>query len=395
MICTTRNSPSNARSKRDAEIDLPLDLGETGALLIHVVNAIPNPVFAKDEQHRFVFFNDAFCAFLGRSRAELLGRSDFDFVPAEEAQVFWDKDAAVLATGQPNENEEALTDAAGVRHWIVTRKSLLTLPGGGRYLVVVITDISERKRAEEDLRAAKIHAEAANRAKDAFLANMSHELRTPLNAVIGFSDIMSREMFGPLGNDNYRSYAADINGCGQHLLAIIDEILDYSKIEAGTLDLRETVFDLRRVLSTCVRLLQQRVTSGGVAVRLALPEALPSLYADEIKLKQVLLNLLSNAIKFTRSGGHVTLAARRGRGEGLEIEVTDTGMGMKVEDIPIALEPFRQLDDGLARAYEGAGLGLSLARALVELHGGTLAIDSAPRTGTRVTIILPKARVRA
>lgn len=224
---------------------------------------------------------------------------------------------------------------------------------------------------------------------------MSHELRTPLNAVIGFSDIMSREMFGPLGNDVYRSYATDIHGCGRHLLAIIDEILDYSRIEAGTLKLRETIVDIPQILSTCARLLQERAASAGVGVRIDLPERLPKLYVDEIKLKQALLNLLSNAIKFTRAGGQVTLAARPGSdGEGMAIGVTDTGVGMKADDIPIALEPFRQVDDSLARAHEGTGLGLFVAKSLVELHGGTLAIDSEVGQGTRVTVILPVERVR-
>jgi len=251
--------------------------------------------------------------------------------------------------------------------------------------------VHERTAALEH---AKEEAETANRGKSEFLANMSHELRTPLNAVIGFSEMMESRAFGEL-NDRYAAYAADINRSGEHLLEVINDILDISRIETGGMEMNEEVFNPASTIAGCVDLIRERAIEGQVMVGLDLPENLPNIEADQRKFKQILTNLLSNAIKFTPSGGRIDVGAEQAANSSFVLRVVDTGIGMRPEDIPIALEPFRQVDGRLARAYEGTGLGLPLVKSLTELHGGELTIASELGKGTTITISLPPARTHA
>ncbi len=267
------------------------------------------------------------------------------------------------------------------------------MPGGG--FVTVYSDLTERKRAEDALREAKEAAEAANKTKSEILANMSHELRTPLNAIIGFSDIIQREAFGPVGERRYLDYARDIHDSGAHLLALINDILDVSKAEAGRIELLEGLVDVTELFDSCVRLILARADEARIAIEALAADRLPKLNADGLRLKQVLLNLLSNAIKFTPAGGRVTLAANMDDDERFVIRVSDTGIGMAPEDIPKALSPFGQLESTRARRYPGTGLGLPLSKALIELHGGELRIESEAGKGTSVIVTLPAARVLA
>ncbi len=254
-------------------------------------------------------------------------------------------------------------------------------------------EIAERKRVEAELLAATKRAEVANRAKSEFLANMSHELRTPLNAIIGFSEVMAGEMLGPLGGPKYLQYANDIDKSGKHLLAIINDILDLTKVEADKYELSEEDMDLSVVTESCLDLVRDWARTEKVQLRVDLPRDLPQLYADERMVKQILINLLSNAIKFTSENGEVSVGARHDNGA-LVIRVSDTGIGMSDNDIATALTPFGQVDSRLSRRHEGTGLGLSLIRSFVGLHGGTLDIDSTPGVGTTIEIRFGRERVR-
>jgi PAS domain S-box-containing protein len=253
-------------------------------------------------------------------------------------------------------------------------------------------EISHRT-IEEELRSTMEEAEVANRTKSEFLANMSHELRTPLNAIIGFSEVMTREVFGPLGGAQYKDYAASIQESGRHLLELINDILDVSKIESGQLTLTEEPLDLGEVIVASQRLVRERAERANVALETDLPDDLPPILADQRRMKQVFLNLLTNAVKFTPPSGRITVTARRTDDGGLMIRVTDTGIGMRPEDIPLVLQPFRQIDSGLSRRHEGTGLGLPLTKALVELHGGSLRLKSAPGHGTEVRLWFPGDRM--
>ena len=255
-------------------------------------------------------------------------------------------------------------------------------------------EVTRRQQTEVDLRTAMDQAEFANRSKSEFLANMSHELRTPLNAIIGFAQVIRDELFGALGSAKYRDYAADINDSGQHLLDLINDILDISKIESGKLELYEDDLDAAGLIRSAVNLVHERAVSGGLTLKIEVPDDLPALYADERKLKQILVNLLSNAVKFTKPGGIVTIGTWCNENSGFMFQVQDTGIGMAQEDVPKALSQFGQVDSALNRQYEGTGLGLPLSKALTELHGGAMDLQSKLGVGTTVTLRLPAARLR-
>jgi two-component system cell cycle sensor histidine kinase PleC len=253
---------------------------------------------------------------------------------------------------------------------------------------VQLADLARKYEAE------KIRAEGANKAKSEFLANMSHELRTPLNAINGFSEIMVGEMFGAMGDKRYKEYAQDILSSGQHLLALINDILDMSKIEAGKMNLRFEPLQLQDVVDDALRLVRNRAEATGLTLETDLPE-LPEVEADYRAIKQVLLNLLSNALKFTPNGGTVRVTAdlRQGAlGEQVRVEVHDTGIGISKADLARLARPFEQIESQHSKTQQGTGLGLALTKSLVEMHEGTLDMSSEPGQGTTVSFVLPVRR---
>lgn len=267
-----------------------------------------------------------------------------------------------------------------------------------RYFGIVTGDALMRCKVDllvahhEDLKQALVRLTEASKAKSNFLALMSHELRTPLNAIIGFSEVIAGEFFGPLGSERYRSYATDIHGAGRHLLALINDILDLSKAEAGKLDLYCEPIELAPIIQDSIKLLSEKAKSSGISILTVFPPNPPLILADILRVKQIIVNLLSNAVKFTERG-HVEVAVEEtGKGE-VVLRVTDTGIGMAADAIPLALEPFRQIDSALTRKVEGTGLGLALVKSLVERHEGRLEIDSTLHRGTTVRVIFPQSRV--
>ena len=258
---------------------------------------------------------------------------------------------------------------------------------------VLSVDITEHKRAEATALAAKDEAEQANRAKSEFLANMSHELRTPLNAINGFSEMIVAETLGPLGNVEYQKYARYIKEAGEHLLDLINDLLDLSKIEAGNIVLAEETISVAALMRSCVAMIRERADAGDVRINVDIDEELlPLLCADEMRIKQIVLNLMSNAVKFTPADGTVTVRAWYHVDRGFVLQVADTGIGIAAHNIPKALARFEQVESTLDRTYEGTGLGLPLTKSLVEQHGGALDLHSQLGVGTVVTVSLPADR---
>jgi PAS domain S-box-containing protein len=353
-----------------------------------------------DPDHRFSYMSDRARTYgidpetrIGLSRLDIAG-------DAAETPEKWRAHLTALERHEPFRDfvyRRVVSDGV-VRDVTVSGKPVFDANGRFRGYRGTARDVTAQLAAERQLRAAKAEAESlrddalsADRAKSEFLATMSHELRTPLNAIIGFSEAMMHEVMGPIGSARYREYACDIHNSGQHLLELINSILDLSKLQARSMSLNEEVIDLGSVAAACVRLVRERASKSQVELRAALPPHLLLVRADELRLKQVLLNLLSNAVKFTPEGGTVAISALQDA-RGTEIVVADTGIGLTEEEIGLALQPFRQIDNSLGRRHQGTGLGLPLSKALVELHGGELRIDSSPGRGTRVTMVLPAER---
>jgi PAS domain S-box-containing protein len=259
--------------------------------------------------------------------------------------------------------------------------------------VGIITDITEQRQLELDMTAARDAAEQANRAKSEFLANMSHELRTPLNAVIGFSEIMCKEMFGALGSTQYREYANHINASGKHLLALINDILDLTKVEAQKLTLNEDLVDLEALLDESLAGLSVLAQNGKVTLERIDGTPTPLVTCDQRAMRQVVYNLLSNAVKFTPEDGTVSAGLSHCADGAVELTICDTGIGIPADHLPRLMQPFEQVRGGFSREKPGTGLGLALTRKLVELHGGAIHIDSVEGEGTTVTVRLPAERV--
>ena len=302
------------------------------------------------------------------------------------ASVLIDRRMAMAKNPTPFDEKEVLRDGRVIS--VLHRRMA---DNGG--ILLTCEDVTMRYNAERALRNAKEEAELANRAKSEFLANISHELRTPLNAIIGFSEIIRDQLFGELGNAQYLDYAKDIHESGSHLLNIINDILDLSKVEAGKFQLQEEELLLHDAIEGTIRIMRERAETAGVALDFETPDKPMFVYADERVLKQILLNLISNAVKFTPHGGEVVVRARLNANRDLEIVVADTGIGMSPDDQRVALKTFGQADTSFSRKYNGTGLGLPLSRRFVEMHGGRLVLESALGEGTSVTVTLPARRV--
>jgi two-component system cell cycle sensor histidine kinase PleC len=251
--------------------------------------------------------------------------------------------------------------------------------------------IIEAKNAA--LKTLLIEADNANKSKSEFLATMSHELRTPLNAIIGFSDVLKKQLYGTLGNERYLEYVADINASGLHLLAIINDILDLAKAEAGKLELREDTFDMIQCVQDCIQMCRGRADEGGVKLTLDAPQWELDAFGDERLLRQLILNLVSNGVKFTPPNGQVRVHLSAGERTGILIEVSDTGIGIPPEHLDRVLRPFEQVERALSRRHGGTGLGLPFAKKIAELHGGSLWLDSEVDKGTHVSVRLPAERL--
>ncbi|HVJ44631.1 MAG TPA: ATP-binding protein [Dongiaceae bacterium] len=254
-------------------------------------------------------------------------------------------------------------------------------------------DITQQMLFLDELRMAKEEAETSSRAKSDFVANMSHEFRTPLNAILGFSQIIMDEVHGPVHPPQYREYGGFVHDAGNHLLGLVNNVLDLAKIEAGHMELRREGIDVAQLIAECCKLVDPLVKAGGVTLSDLTRPDLPVLYADAVRLKQIVLNLLSNAIKFTPSGGSITVCASTSNQQEMLIEVSDTGCGMPPEDVERAQEPFQRLEGAHTRRVEGTGLGLFLVKRLSELHGGKLNLTSQPGMGTTVRVSLPAERM--
>jgi PAS domain S-box-containing protein len=369
-------------------------LRESHELLMRVIGAIPVMVGATDRDGRFVFVNDYYARRLGKTASDIIGRTPVGVRDDLQARAAMERDRRIVAgLDPPGSYEETVANADGERRVLLTNKTLVHDQSGRVSLVVTASlDITDRKEAELALVAAKEEAELASRTKTEFLANMSHELRTPLNAIIGFSQVMADEVMGPLGSARYTGYARDICSSAQHLLGIITDILDVSKLEAGKVDLEEEDAEIAQVVQDVVQLVGERARALEVTIDTELDSALPQIRADALKLKQVLLNLVTNAIKFSHAGGHVLLRSSF-TPEGLILAVVDHGIGMDEGEVDTAVTRFGQVASTWSRKHPGTGLGLPLAIGLVELHGGRLSIESQKGVGTTVTVVLPLERV--
>jgi two-component system, cell cycle sensor histidine kinase DivJ len=354
-----------------------------------------------DERGRVLFTSHASQQLLGEPPAKLMGEGLFERVHIA------DRPAYLTALSRCAANAEPITVEFRVRHlgpsgeegyiWAEMRCRPLAISRGAALPLGVLAgtrDISERKAQEGELLRARDEAESASRAKTQFLANMSHELRTPLNAVIGFSEILNRELFGALGEQRYRDYARMIHESGEHLLHVVNDILDMSKIEAGKFKLVKEPFDVGSLVQSCAEVMRHAAEAKQLTLLTEVPPGLPELVADRRACKQMLLNVIANALKFTDAGGWVRISARERDGT-IELAVADNGIGIAEQDLPKLGNPFVQADNAYNRSHDGAGLGLSVVKGFARLHRGRLELASKLGQGTTAIVTLPLAYPQA
>ncbi|WP_374381168.1 ATP-binding protein [Dongia sp.] len=374
-------------------------LRSTEARLSAFMQNAPITMSVKDLDGHYLLVNRASERFYGRPASDMIGRRIADIELSEGARAIDELEVEMRRAGRSVTREIAYPRDGGTRWYRDIKFPIPDETGAIGAIGGIGIDITATKLVQEELIEAKEHAEAASQAKSQFLANMSHELRTPLNAILGFSEILAGSPLGPLTPERVQTYAADIHESGRLLLNIINDILDLSKIEAGRLVLTDGPCDLGAIARNALNLVANAAQAKSLRLLNNLPDNLPPIRADERALTQILINLLNNAVKFTLPGGEIRIEAglvnHGERGDGIAIAVSDTGIGIANEDIPLVFSAFGQVQDAFVRAHEGAGLGLPIARALTEAQGGRLDLHSRLGQGTRVTLWLPKERVLA
>lgn len=367
-------------------------MSEVDPQLAAVLDALPVPVVLLDGRGRVSWGNAAGGQACGRSLDDIRGRPFWELAPAvaggARAAV-----EAVLAGHGPRSIDgarEMSSRETKPLHW-----HLAAIANGTGEIAQVVATAREDDAPSASSRGAPEAAIEPVHSMTRYLAHISHEARTPLNAVIGFAEVLSAQLYGPLGHPKYLDYAKTIEDSGAHLLSIINDILDMSKADAGMLELDEAPVDVCQSIASCLRMMGGRAEDAGVALESVCPDDLVALRGDARKLKQALINLVSNAIEFTPDGGSVDVEAGVEPGGELVISVRDTGVGMAADDIPTAMAPFGQVQSSLTRRSRGTGLGLPMVQALVELHGGVLTLASVPGSGTTVAMRFPADRVIA
>ncbi|NQV84796.1 MAG: PAS domain-containing protein [Rhodospirillales bacterium] len=357
------------------------------------ISALSEGVALYDADDRLIFFNERFREF-NQPVADglVLGMKFEDLLRALAdkggAPVGWGDDWIKERLEKHRNPRDSFELHREDDFWYLIQEQRLA---DGEFLTLA-SDITARKRAEAEILAAKEQAEFANRTKTEFLANMSHELRTPLNSILGFSEVLMRETLGSHNIPKYREYAEDIHFSGSHLLSLIGEVLDLSKLEVGEFGIHESEIDVAETVKTCIKMVEGRSIEKKICLSTLIPSGLPLLHVDQLRFKQILLNLMGNAIKFTPLSGEVEVSARLSKGGEFVFEVSDTGVGIAEKDIPKVLEPFGQVHDVMTRNHEGSGLGLHLAKSFTEIHGGTLKIESTLGEGTNVILTFPPER---
>lgn len=365
-------------------------LRETQAHLSALIEASPEAMLVLERDGTCVKLNSQAASRLGRTVDACIGGNPFDWLPP------------AVAAGRRAKLEQAIDTGAKVRfqderlgrtldHIVVPA---INAAGPTGRAAIFSRDVTEWRQKEQELCRAWEEADQANRAKSEFVAIMAHELRTPLNAINGFSEVMTREVFGPLGEPHYEAYAHHINSSGQHLLALINDLLDLSTIEAGRMQVSCEEIGIAEAIEAGLAFVRERAASKRITLTTAPDPAVPVLLADSRALKQMLVNLLSNAVKFTPSGGRIGVASQGLIDGSLALSVSDTGPGIAAEDLEIVLKPFHQGRAGRRNPERGSGLGLTLVKSLVELHGGRLELDSRPGAGTKASLVFPADRTR-
>jgi PAS domain S-box-containing protein len=363
-----------------------------------ILDIASDGIITLDRDGKILSFSAGAEAIFGYRIAEVMDKPLVDFLAPESRKSLRDYLSGLEGPGLAavfNDGREmtAVVKQGGTVPLFLTIGRLQSAKSKAAFCAVV-RDITTWKRTEKELREAKEVAEESSRQKSDFLARISHELRTPLNAIMGFSEVMRLEQFGEIKNEKYRGYVNDIHTSGEHLLSLINDLLDLSKIESGKMELNFTAVNITDVTEHATRLLQDVATRGRVLVRKSFPEKLPRVVADLRAMRQVMINLLSNAIKFTDPGGQVIVSASVSKSGELSLRMKDTGIGMSVDQLKDALEPFKRVETS-GRETQGTGLGLPLTKALVEANRATFDVSSEPGQGTLIEITFPTTRVLA
>lgn len=366
------------------------------SLLASIFEVSEVGIVVTDENGMIVRVNDSFVRTYGWPRDVLVNREFTEFIAVDDRERTRINHKKFISVGVRSSGEVRVLRRDGSIANTLFTSATLQLSQNRKFLVTTVMDITLRKQMEQTLRLAKDQADSANRAKSSFLANMSHELRTPLNAIIGFSELMIKETFGTIGSAKYKEYLNDVHMSAEHLLEIINEVLDMSKIEAGRIELSEEEINLYELIESVIRMTASKVFASDIQIRLESGSQIPNIRADRRLIRQVIINILTNAIKFSKEKGCIHVNLTLTPDEDMLITIRDEGIGIQQDKIEHVLEPFGQVTDSHERRGsdgQGTGLGLPLAKAMVELHGGILKLESEYGSGTTVYIILPSDRI--